>query len=152
MDDMAAPIDNTANTDLATDYSSEEVPTDPNVDIPADDTSATDQPEDTTENPDEPILKTVQKLTGKLSQKMRDGGEELTSKDYKYVINSLISAIDMSKISEEDMKDILNKIQNHDSEDTIENQPAQEPEPVQEQPLDYLQRIQKSVIDEFLKK
>ena len=57
------------------------------------------------ENPDEPILKSVQKLTGKLTQKMRDGGQELESKDYKYVVNSILSAIDMTKVSEEDMED-----------------------------------------------
>ena len=52
----------------------------------------------------------------------------------------------------EDMKDILNKVQNKDSEDTsTQEQPAQE-QPVQEQPRDYLKRIQKSIIDEFLSK
>ncbi len=141
--------------DLATDFSSEELPADtaPQTEEPAEVGPSTDAEDG--ENPDEPILKTVQKLTGKLSQKMRDGAEELTSKDYKYVINSIVSAIDMTKISEEDMKDILNKVQNKDSEDSTESgeetQPA-EPQPVQEEPGDYLKRIQKSIIDEFLTK
>ncbi len=108
------------------------------------------------ENADEPILKTVQKLTGKLTQKMRDGSNELESKDYKYVVNSILSAIDMTKVNEEDMADILNKLQNKDSEDTTDAEPAatEEPaqEPVQEQPNEYLKRIQKSVMDEFLKR
>jgi hypothetical protein len=147
-----AGIDTTSDTtdaDLATDYSTEELPADNAENQPTEELPVEDGGEET-ENPDEPILKTVQKLTGKLSQKMRDGGEELTSKDYKYVINSIVSAIDMTKISEEDMTDILNKIQNKDSEDTTE-QPTEQ-QPVQEEPKDYLNRIQKSIIDEFLSK
>jgi hypothetical protein len=60
----------------------------------------------------------------------------------------------MTKITEEDMNDMLNKLQNKDSEDTTEAEPGAEEmtpeEPVQEQPKDYLRRIHKSVIDEFL--
>ena len=89
---------------------------------------------------------------------MRDGEQELESKDYKYVVNSVLSAIDMTKVTEEDMKDMLNKLENKDSEDTdgteqnMETEPTTEPEvdPVQEQPNEYLHRIQKSLIDEFL--
>lgn len=146
---IEAPVDEP--TDLGTDFSTEEQPVDSGVDTTTDAPAEEPANGDTEENPDEPILKTVQKLTGKLSQKMRDGGEELTSKDYKYVINSIVSAIDMTKISEEDMKDILNKVQNKDSEDTSTQEVPQE-QPVQEQPKDYLQRIQKSMIDEFLNK
>ena len=82
---------------------------------------------------------------------MRDGGQELESKDYKYVVNSILSAIDMTKVSEEDMADMLSKLQNKDSEDTTDSETTPE-EPVQEQPGDYLKRIQKSVMDEFLKR
>ena len=89
---------------------------------------------------------------------MRDGSQELESKDYKYVVNSILSAIDMTKITEEDMNDMLNKLQNKDSEDTTEAEPTAEPgaeemapeQPVQEQPKDYLRRIHKSGVDEFL--
>lgn len=140
--------------DLATDFSAE-TPVDMGTDTTVE---PAEQPaEDGAENTDEPILKTVQKLTGKLTQKMRDGENELESKDYKYVVNSILSAIDMTKITEEDMADMLNKLQNKDSEDTTEAEPAaaEEPapeEPMQEQPNEYLKRIQKSVMDEFLKR
>ncbi len=149
---------------MATDFSAE-TPDDMGVDTTADapiDTTA-DAPVDAPEgeeNPDEPILKTVQKLTGKLTQKMRDGEQELESKDYKYVVNSILSAIDMTKVSEEDMADMLSKLQNKDSEDTTDAEPtpdeapvdATPEEPMQEQPNEYLRRIQKSVMDEFLKR
>jgi hypothetical protein len=151
----AAPVEEPA--ELATDFSSE-TPTDMGVDTTTDpaaaEVPAAPAEETGTENVDEPILKTVQKLTGKLTQKMRDGAQELESKDYKYVVNSILSAIDMTKITEEDMNDMLNKLQNKDSEDTTEAEPGAEEmtpeEPVQEQPKDYLRRIHKSVIDEFL--
>ena len=155
VDTTTAPAEEPA--DLATDFSNE-TPTDAGVDTAVDpgmDATAmpAEEPAQETgvENADEPILKTVQKLTGKLTQKMRDGAQELESKDYKYVVNSILSAIDMTKITEEDMNDMLNKLQNKDSEDTTEAEPGAEemvPEeqPVQEQP----RRFQKSVIDEFL--
>lgn len=156
VDAAAEPAEQPA--DLATDFSAE-TPDDMGVDTT--DTMGTEpaaEPAvDGAENTDEPILKTVQKLTGKLTQKMRDGEAELESKDYKYVVNSILSAIDMTKISEEDMADMLNKLQNKDSEDTTDAEPAaaEEPAPeeaMQEQPNEYLKRIQKSVMDEFLKR
>lgn len=158
-------VDTTGEDNLATDFATE-TPDDMGVDTTSDDMSVdtTDTGIDTTgddmsdtetdgeENPDEPILKSVQKLTGKLAQKMRSGSEELESKDYKYVVNSILSAIDMTKISEEDMADMLSKLENKDSEDTekAETEVETPEEPIQEQPLNYLKRIRKSTIDEFL--
>ena len=52
-------------------------------------------------------LKTVQKLTGKLGQKLREMKIDLESSDIKYVLNSIISAIDLSKLSEEDLDDVM---------------------------------------------
>ncbi len=157
---MSAPAPTEEPTDMATDFSAE-MPEDMGVDTTGDapvDTPA-EAPEGD-ENPDEPILKTVQKLTGKLTQKMRDGAQELESKDYKYVVNSILSAIDMTKVNEEDMADMLSKLQNKDSEDTTDAEPTPDAapvdtapeEPMQEQPNEYLRRIQKSVMDEFLKR
>lgn len=58
---------------------------------------------------EEVSIKVIQKLTGKLGQKLRtiDSQEGLTSEDIKYVLNSIISAVDLSKLSEEDEDDIL---------------------------------------------
>ena len=54
-------------------------------------------------------IKEIQKLTGKLGQKLRtiDQQDGLTSEDIKYVLNSIISAVDLEKLSEEDKEDIL---------------------------------------------
>ena len=53
-------------------------------------------------------FKVIQKLTGKLTQKMRalEDQEGMTSEDIKYVINMVLSAVDLTKLSPEDMEDV----------------------------------------------
>lgn len=62
----------------------------------------------------------VQKLLGKVTQKMRDLGDEgkLTDKNIKYVINTVLSAVDLSELSQEDKDDIIAKFEEEDLEDT----------------------------------
>ena len=66
-------------------------------------------PMDSVEGDEEISIKSIQKLTGKLGQKLRtlDQQEGLTSEDIKYVLNSIISAVDLQKLTEEDRDDIL---------------------------------------------
>jgi hypothetical protein len=74
---------------------------------------------ETPENDDEMVtFKSIQKLTGKLTQKIRtlDNQEGMTSEDIKYVINMVISSLDLKSLSEEDKEDILSKFE-EDSED-----------------------------------
>ena len=54
-------------------------------------------------------IKTIQKLTGKLGQKLRtiDSQDGLSSEDIKYVLNSIISAVNLDNLTEEDKEDIL---------------------------------------------
>ena len=64
------------------------------------------------EGKDEAVtFKTIQKLTGKLTQKIRvlDSEEGMTSEDIKYVINMVLSSVDLGSLSEEDKEDILSK-------------------------------------------
>ena len=58
---------------------------------------------------EEVTFKTIQKLTGKLGQKLRslDERDGLTSENIKYVLNSVISAVDLEKLDEEDKDDVL---------------------------------------------
>ena len=69
------------------------------------------------EDTDEVTFKTIQKLTGKLTQKIRvlDSQEGMTSEDIKYVINMVLSSLDLKSISEEDKEDIMSKFE-EDSE------------------------------------
>ena len=74
----------------------------------------TEKPEEDT---DEVSFKTIQKLTGKLTQKIRvlDSQEGMTSEDIKYVINMVLSSLDLKSLSEEDKEDIMSKFE-EDSE------------------------------------
>jgi hypothetical protein len=71
------------------------------------------------EKPDEEItFKTIQKLTGKLAQKIRDfdsqAGEEeegMDANDIKYVINSILSALDLDALEEDDKDEIISRIE-----------------------------------------
>jgi hypothetical protein len=49
-------------------------------------------------------FKTIQKLTGKLTQKIRQFGSEndMSSEDIKYVINMVLSSVDLDTLSFED--------------------------------------------------
>lgn len=68
------------------------------------------------EDEDEVVtMKSVQKATGKLAQKIRaflaDEENEMTSEDTKYVINSVLSALDLSSLDDEDLDEIMAKFE-----------------------------------------
>jgi len=102
MDDM--PVDDMAGEDLPPMDDEMEVDTEMDVEEPADDEEVT--------------FKTIQKLTGKLTQKMRtfDNAEGMTSEDIKYVINMVLSAVDLTELSEEDLEDIMSKLEGAEEE------------------------------------
>jgi rRNA maturation endonuclease Nob1 len=62
-------------------------------------------------NEEKVTFKTIQKLTGKLTQKIRtlDNEEGMTSENVKYVINMVLSSLDLKNLSEEDKDDIMSK-------------------------------------------
>jgi len=60
--------------------------------------------------------KKIQKLTGKIGQLLRDKDEPDAELD-KYVINSIVAAIDWEEIPDEDVEDIIAKIEGEDEED-----------------------------------
>jgi hypothetical protein len=85
---------------------------------PADDMG--DVSDDDGEEPQGPMgLKSIQKLTGRLSQKIRsfDKDKGMDSQDIKYVVNSILSAIDLDNLDEEDRDDILAKFDESDEYD-----------------------------------
>jgi hypothetical protein len=102
--------------DMDIDMSAEETPGGEEMDVDMDmDMSAEESPE---ENEDMVTFKTIQKLTGKLTQKIRtlDSKEGMTSEDIKYVINMVLSSLDLKNLSEEDKEDIMSKF-DEESED-----------------------------------
>ena len=63
-----------------------------------------------------PSFKSIQRLTGKLSQRLRtmEKDKNLESDDIKYVLNSIISALNLDNLEEDDREDILSKFDEAD--------------------------------------
>jgi hypothetical protein len=63
-------------------------------------------------------FKDIQKLTGKLSQKIREIEDEqpLTGKDVKYVINSILSALNLDELSSDDKEEIVSRFEEEDED------------------------------------
>ena len=64
-------------------------------------------------------FKRIQILVGKLAQKIRQYEEDkdLSAKDVKYVINSILSALDVDVLDEEDIEQIISKLEGEEDED-----------------------------------
>ncbi len=58
----------------------------------------------------------VQKFSGKLGQELRDQKDKMESDDIKYVLNMIISAVDLDKLDDEDIEEIGKKF-NREIED-----------------------------------
>ena len=73
-------------------------------------------------------FRSIQKLTGKLTQKMRtlESQEGMSSEDIKYVINMVLSAADLTKLSEEDLADIMDKLENVEAEADMDSEDTED--------------------------
>lgn len=82
-------------------------------------------------------FRVIQKLTGKLTQKMRalESQEGMTSEDIKYVINMVLSAVDLTKLEPEDMEDIMAKFEDVEADAEMDSDMGME-EPEAEMDLD----------------
>jgi hypothetical protein len=84
------------------------------VDMDMDVEVPSEEPMDMEQDAEEKVsFRVIQKLTGKLTQKMRalESQEGMTSEDIKYVINMVLSAVDLTKLEPEDMEDIMAKFE-----------------------------------------
>jgi hypothetical protein len=69
----------------------------------------------------------VQKFAGKLGQELRDQHMKMESDDIKYVLNMIISAVDLDKLDLEDLEEIGKKFERDEEEEGGEEVPAEEP-------------------------
>jgi len=103
--DMSAdetPMGDETDLDITADDEAEgDIDTDLDVEMGGDEMPNADD--------EEMSFKTIEKLTGKLGQKLRkmDQAEGLSSDNMKYVINSILSALDLENLDEADREDIL---------------------------------------------
>lgn len=75
----------------------------------------------------------VQKYAGKLGQELRDQHQKMESDDIKYVLNMIISAVDLDKLEDEDIEEIGKKFERDEEgaeggEEPTDEEPAAEPE------------------------
>jgi hypothetical protein len=125
--DLPPPsLEPTPEDAMPTPPSDEELPMSPEGEEPStDDMPDMDDMDDMGGEPSEggegePVtFKSIQKLTGKLAQKIRDysGEEELSSKDVKYVINSILSSLDLNSLDEDDKEEILTRFDGEEDSD-----------------------------------
>lgn len=78
----------------------------------------------------------IQKFAGKLGQELRDQRERLESDDIKYVLNMVISAVDLNKLSDEDIEDIGKKFDREEESEGGEMDSMDDEEPSAESPVD----------------
>jgi hypothetical protein len=79
----------------------------------------------------------VQKYAGKLGQELRDQHQKMESDDIKYVLNMIISAVDLDKLELEDLEEIGKKFE-RDEEEGMEKggeEPSAEDEIPAEEPI-----------------
>ena len=136
-EETPAPAEPSMDSDMGTDMG-DDLPI-----APEGDEMGMEEPSDMDELPSEggegePVtFKSIQKLTGKLAQKIRDysGEEELSSKDVKYVINSILSSLDLSSLDEDDKEEILTRFEGEEESDYgMEDMGSSEDEMSSEEP------------------
>jgi len=77
-----------------------------------------DEPSDSSGKPSD-YMAEIQKFAGKLGQELRDQKDKMESDDIKYVLNMIISAVDLDKLEDEDIEEIGKKF-DRDIEDDVE--------------------------------
>jgi hypothetical protein len=77
----------------------------------------------------------IQKYAGKLGQELRDQHMKMESDDIKYVLNMVISAVDLDKLDLEDLEEIGKKFE-REEEEGGEEMPAEEPSAEDEVPAE----------------
>jgi hypothetical protein len=83
-------------------------------------------------------IKRIQILVGKLSQKIRSYEEEkeLSAQNVKYIINSILSAIDVDVLDEDDIEEIISKLEGGDEDEDDDNEGMEDMEIEDEEVVD----------------
>ena len=83
-------------------------------------------------------IKRIQILVGKLSQKIRSYEEEkeLSAQNVKYIINSILSAIDVDVLDEDDIEEIISKLEGGDEDEDNDNEGMEDMEIEDEEVID----------------
>ena len=139
----------------AADASGDVPPPSPEGDAPMD--TPTDAPpaeggEDEDAGKRSSYMAEAQKYAGKLGQELRDLHDRMESDDIKYILNMIISAVDLDKLSDEDIEDVAKKFEREEEEGGMgsEEPTGEEPAPSAEPELDMNEYDSMSALDEFV--
>ncbi len=95
----------------------------------------------------------AQKFAGKLGQELRDLQDQMESDDIKYILNMIISAVDLDKLDDEDIEEIGKKFEREEEvggEEPTDEVPAEEPE-MEPAPEEVAEYDSMAALDEFIK-
>ena len=143
MDAPEAPVD-----DMSTQPAPDAVPADSSS-VPSE-TPPTDGGDDMGKRSS--YMAEAQKYAGKLGQELRDLHDRMESDDIKYILNMIISAVDLDKLSDEDIEDVAKKFEREEEEGGMgsEEPTGEEPAPSAEPELDMNEYDSMSALDEFV--
>ena len=132
----------------------DEVPMEDDMEAPVDAGMDMEEPAMDDEGDDEEdSTKKIQKLTGKIGQAIRELDEPDAELE-KYVINSIISALHLDEFSDEDIEDIIAKLEGEEEEDEAEaaeagemdmEEPSMEEMPAEEETEEDVKEVAESV-------
>lgn len=138
----------------AADASGDVPPPSPEGEVPMD--APTDAPpaeggEDEDAGKRSSYMAEAQKYAGKLGQELRDLHDRMESDDIKYILNMIISAVDLDKLSDEDIEDVAKKFEREEEGEMSSEEPTgEEPSPSAEPELDMNEYDSMAALDEFV--
>jgi hypothetical protein len=136
--DMGPGMEATPPTDMGPGMEATPVPDEemPDEDMGDEETPIPDDEEDKDKKSkkDEPTsFKVIQKLTGKLAQKIRkyNAEDDMDPNDVKYILNSVLSALDVDLLDEDDIEEIISRLEgdfDEDEDEDTEDEDTETPE------------------------
>lgn len=109
--DAAPPVDSAPAPEPSLDTAPEG---DMSTDVPSSEPSI--DTDSTTESKRSDYMAEIQKFAGKLGQELRDQHDRMESDDIKYVLNMIISAVNLDVLDPDDLDDIVKKFEPKEDE------------------------------------
>jgi len=107
---------------------SDEPSSDTGMDTPPENGDTPTGDEDSQESKRSDYMAEIQKFAGKLGQELRDQHQKMESDDIKYVLNMVISAVDLDKLHDKDREKIAKGFEPEEDENSSEPSPEPNPE------------------------
>jgi hypothetical protein len=141
-----APVDDFSDEGEA-DFGGDSPSSAPSSDVPAEEPSSDEMGD--TESKRSDYMAEVQKYAGKLGQELRDLHDKMESDDIKYVLNMIISAVDLDKLDLDDIEEIAKKFERDEEEEDVDFGGDSETEPSAEDEVPSEEPKPESDLDEY---